>query len=376
VRARWSKSDLKHGMWQIVVTEIPYQVQKSRLIEQVAELLADKKLPLLGDIRDESSDQLRIVLEPKGRTVDPDMLMASLFRATAFEQRFSMNMNVIDADRTPRLLGLKPMLRAWLDHRHEVLLRRSRHRGAAIARRLEILDGYLAVFLNLDELIRIIRTEDEPKPVLMTAFRLTEIQAEAILNMRLRSLRRLEEMELRAEHAKLTAEAASLAALLNDPSLRWSTIAAEIKTTRTRFGGGKIGARRTTIDGAAPLVEVAAEAFIEREAITVILSDKGWIRAVKGVGKPSPGKPTPGADSELRFKEGDRLKSLLACETTDRLTLFATNGRVYSLRPFGPDYPAGYRLASIDDSQLPVSQAWSDYIRHHLDPYDTGMMFV
>ena len=334
VRARWSKSDLKHGMWHIVVTEIPYQVQKSRLIEQVAELLADKKLPLLGDIRDESSDHVRIVLEPKGRTVDPDMLMASLFRATGFEQRFSMNMNVIDADRTPRLLGLKPMLRAWLDHRHEVLLRRSRHRGAAIARRLEILDGYLAVFLNLDELIRIIRTEDEPKPVLMTAFTLTDLQAEAILNMRLRSLRRLEEMELRAEHAKLTAEAASLTALLNDEALRWSTIAADIKATRTRFGGGKIGARRTTIDGAAPIVEVAVEAFIEREAITVILSDKGWIRAVKGTLKPS-----PGTESDLRFKEGDRLKTLLACETTDRLTLFATNGRVYSLR--AGDLPRG-----------------------------------
>ncbi len=334
VRARWSKSDLKHGMWHIVVTEIPYQVQKSRLIEQVAELLADKKLPLLGDIRDESSDHVRIVLEPKGRTVDPDMLMASLFRATGFEQRFSMNMNVIDADRTPRLLGLKPMLRAWLDHRHEVLLRRSRHRGAAIARRLEILDGYLAVFLNLDELIRIIRTEDEPKPVLMTTFTLTDIQAEAILNMRLRSLRRLEEAELRAEHAKLTAEAASLTALLNDEALRWSTIAADIKATRTRFGGGKIGARRTTIDGAAPIVEVAVEAFIEREAITVILSDKGWIRAVKGTLKPS-----PGTESDLRFKEGDRLKTLLACETTDRLTLFATNGRVYSLR--AGDLPRG-----------------------------------
>ncbi|MGC8532111.1 MAG: DNA topoisomerase IV subunit A [Acidiphilium sp.] len=334
VRARWSKSDLKHGMWQIVVTEIPYQVQKSRLIEQVAELLADKKLPLLGDIRDESSDHLRIVLEPKGRTVDPEMLMASLFRATAFEQRFSMNMNVIDADRTPRLLGLKPMLRAWLDHRHEVLLRRSRHRGAAIARRLEILDGYLAVFLNLDELIRIIRTEDEPKPVLMATFTLTDIQAEAILNMRLRSLRRLEEMELRAEHAKLTAEAASLAALLSDEAMRWTSIAADIKATRTRFGSGKIGARRTTIDGAAPQIDVAAEAFIEREAITVILSDKGWIRAVKGTLKPS-----PGTESDLRFKEGDRLKTLLPCETTDRLTLFATNGRVYSLR--AGDLPRG-----------------------------------
>jgi topoisomerase-4 subunit A len=329
VRARWSRSDLKGGAWQIVVTEIPYQVQKSRLIEQVAQLMAERKLPLLGDIRDESTERVRIVLEPKSRTVDPDMLMASLFRATAFEQRFSMNMNVLDADRTPRVMGLREMLRAWLDHRHEVLERRSRHRLAAIARRLEILEGYLAVFLNLDEVIRIIRTEDEPKPALIAAFTLTDTQAEAILNMRLRSLRKLEEMEIRKEHKALTAERKALDAMLADPAKRWARIETEIEATAKTFGGGP-GARRTTISGAVPVTEVAVEALVEREPLTVILSEKGWIRALKGHAV---------AEAELKFKEGDRLKALLRCSSLDRVTVFATNGRVYSLR--AADLPRG-----------------------------------
>lgn len=330
VRARWTKSDLKGGMWQIVVTEIPYQVQKSRLIEQVAELLAERKLPLLADIRDESTEHVRIVLEPKSRNVDPDMLMASLFRATAFEQRFSMNMNVLDADRTPRVMSLRDMLRAWLDHRHVVLERRSRHRLAAIARRLEILEGYLAVFLNLDEVIRIIRTEDEPKQALIAAFSLTDTQAEAILNMRLRSLRRLEEMEIRKEHKALSAERKSLAAMLADPAKRWARIEAEIEDTRKRFGTGPLGVRRTTIGAAPTVVEVTAEALVEREPLTVILSDKGWVRALKG---------HVAADADLRFKEGDRLKFLLRCETTDRIAVFATNGRIYTIR--AADLPRG-----------------------------------
>ena len=330
VRARWSKSDLKSGMWQIVVTEIPYQVQKSRLIEQVAELLAEKKLPLLADIRDESTEHVRIVLEPKSRTVDPDMLMASLFRATALEQRFSMNMNVLDANRTPRVMSLVEMLQAWLDHRHVVLERRSRHRLAAIARRLEILDGYIKAFLNLDEVIRIIRTEDEPKPVLIAAFTLTDTQAEAILNMRLRSLRKLEEMELRREHKTLSAEQKSLTAMLDDPAKRWARIEAEIEETRKKFGAGPLGARRTSIGAAPSVVEVAAEAFIEREPLTVILSEKGWVRALKGHAI---------ADVELKFKEGDRLKSLLRCSSIDRVAVFATNGRIYTIR--AADLPRG-----------------------------------
>jgi topoisomerase-4 subunit A len=329
-RAKWAREELKHGTWQIVVTEIPYQVQKSRLIEQVAELLNDKKLPLLADIRDESAETIRIVLEPKARTVNPDMLMASLFRVTGFEARFSLNMNVLDASRTPRVMGLRDLLRAWLDHRHEVLVRRSRHRLAAIARRLEILAGYLAVFLNLDKVIRIIRNEDEPKPVLMKAFKLNEIQAEAILNMRLRSLRKLEEMEIRGEFDRLSAEQKALGELLDDEGKRWSRIAAEIAETRKKFGSGALGARRTVISGAAPVIEVSDEALVEREPITVILSEKGWLRAQKG---------HLAEDAELRFKEGDRLKFLIRCESTDRLTLLATNGRVYSLR--AADVPRG-----------------------------------
>ncbi len=322
-RARWVREEQKHGTWVIVVTEIPYQVQKSRLIEQVAELLLDKKLPLLADIRDESDEKIRLVLEPKSRSVDPEMLMASLFKATALETRFSMNMNVLDAGRNPRVMGLRDMLRAWLDHRHEVLVRRSNHRLEAIARRLEILDGYLAAFLNLDEVIRIIRTEDEPKPVLIKAFTLSDVQAEAILNMRLRALRRLEEMEIRAEHKKLSTEQKSLQSLLKDAAKRWEKIAAEIAEIQIKFGAGPLGARRTQISAAAPVLEITADAFVEREPITVILSQKGWIRAQKG---------HLADDADLKFKEGDKRAFLLRCESIDRLALLATNGRVYTLK--------------------------------------------
>jgi topoisomerase IV subunit A len=329
-RARWVREEQKHGTWVIVVTEIPYQVQKSRLIEQVAELLLDKKLPLLADIRDESDEKIRLVLEPKSRSVDPEMLMASLFKATALETRFSMNMNVLDAGRNPRVMGLRDMLRAWLDHRHEVLLRRSNHRLDAIARRLEILEGYLAAFLNLDEVIRIIRTEDEPKPVLIKAFTLTDVQAEAILNMRLRALRRLEEMEIKGEHKKLSTEQKSLQALLKDPAKRWEKISTEISEIQTKFGSGPLGARRTQISAAAPVLEITADAFVEREPLTVILSQKGWIRAQKG---------HLADDAELKFKEGDKREFLLRCESTDKLALLATNGRVYTLK--ASDLPRG-----------------------------------
>ena len=322
-RARWVKEEGKHGTWVIVVTEIPYQVQKSRLIEQVALLLTDKKLPLLGDIRDESAETIRLVLEPKSRTVDADMLMASLFRATALESRFSLNMNVLDGGRHPRVMGLREMLRCWLDHRHEVLIRRSNHRLDAIARRLEILEGYLIVYLNIDEVIRIIRTQDEPKPALIKKFSLTETQAEAILNMRLRSLRRLEEQEIRNEHKKLSAEQKSLQILLKDEGKRWEKITSEISEVQQKFGSGPLGSRRTQISAAAPVVEIVAEALVEREPITVILSQKGWIRAQKG-------HIADGAD--LKFKEGDRLDFLLRCESTDRIALLATNGRVYTIK--------------------------------------------
>jgi topoisomerase-4 subunit A len=330
LRARWVREEQKHGTWVIVVTEIPYQVQKSRLIEQVAELLLDKKLPLLADIRDESADTIRLVLEPKSRSVDPDMLMASLFKATALEVRFPVNMNVLDKNRTPRVMSLKEVLRAWLDHRHEVLIRRSNHRLEVIARRLEVLDGYLAVFLNLDEVIRIIRNEDEPKPALIKAFGLTEMQAEAILNMRLRALRKLEEMEIRQEHKKLSTEQKSLRALLKDEPKRWEKIRAEIEEIKSKLGASALGARRTKIGAAAPFMEISADAFIEREPVTVILSQKGWIRAQKG---------HLAEDTELKFKEGDRLATLLPCLSTDRLALLATNGRVYTIKV--SDLPRG-----------------------------------
>ncbi len=323
VRAKWEVEKGKAGSWVIIVTEIPYQVQKARLIEQIAQLLEEKKLPLLADLRDESTEQVRIVLEPKSRNVEPAVLMETLFRATALESRFPLNMNVLDANRTPRVMSLKEVLRAWLDHRHEVLQRRTNHRLGAIARRLEMLDGYLIAYLNLDEVIRIIREEDEPKPRLMERFGLNDTQAEAILNMRLRALRRLEEMEIRKEHKKLSAEQKKLQALMKSEAARWETIAEEIESMRTRFGDGALGARRTATGAILPEVVVDEAAFVEREPITVILSEKGWIRAQKG---------HVSLDGELRFKEGDSLFIALHAETTDRLVLFSTNGKAFTLK--------------------------------------------
>jgi len=330
LRAKWEVERGKHGTWQIVVTEIPYQVPKSKLIENIAQLLEEKKLPLLADARDESAETIRLALEPRNRGVEPEVLMETVFRATALETRFPLNMNVLDKTRTPRVMSLPEVLRAWLDHRHEVLVRRSTHRLAAIDHRIEVLDGYLLVYLNLDEVIRIIRSEDEPKPALMARFKLTDTQADAILNMRLRALRRLEEMEIKKEHRALTKERKEIAALLKDESLRWNSIVEELEATREKFGSGPLGDRRTELGAAPVAVEVASEALVEREAITVILSEKGWIRAVRGV---------VADPNELRFKEGDALKRLLPCFTTDRLTLFATNGRAYTLK--AADLPRG-----------------------------------
>jgi len=270
------------------------------------------------------------VLEPKSKNVDAATLMESLFRGTALESRFPLNMNVLSADRTPRVMGLREVLQHWLDHRHEVLIRRSRHRLAAIEKRLEILDGFLAVFLNLDEVIRIIRNEDEPKPELIRAFTLTDAQAEAILNMRLRSLRRLEEMEIRKEHDALSKERQQTQTLLGDEKLRWKRITTELEETRRKFGGGALGTRRTEIGTPPPAITVSEDAFVEREAITVILSQQGWVRAVRGVRTDA---------NDQKFKEGDALRLLLPCETTDRLCLFASNGRAYTLR--ANDLPRG-----------------------------------
>jgi topoisomerase-4 subunit A len=323
LRARWEREALKNGTWQVVVTEIPYQVQKSRLIEQIAQLLEEKKLPLLADVRDESTDVVRLVLEPKSRTVDPAMLMETLFRATALESRFPLNMNVLGSDRTPRVMGLREVLREWLDHRHVVLQRVSQHRLEAIERRIEILDGFLIVYLNLDEVIRIVREEDKPKEALMRSFSLSDVQAEAILNMRLRSLRKLEEMEIRKEHKKLTAEAKGLRGLLGDEKKRWAKITEEIEATRAKFGDGPLGRRRSTLEAAPAAVAVDEMSFVEREPITVILSEKGWIRAQKGHAP---------EEAEFRFKEGDKLRFRLNAETTDRICLFGTNGKAYTIK--------------------------------------------
>ena len=323
LRAKWEAEKVGRGQYQIVVTEMPYQVQKAKLIERIAELIIAKKLPMLADIRDESADDVRLVLEPRSRTVDAEPLMETLFRLTDLEVRISLNLNVLAANGTPGVMNLRDALKAFLDHRHVVLVRRSKHRLAKIEHRLEVLEGYLIAYLNLDEVIRIIREEDEPKPELMKAFKLTDVQAEAILNMRLRSLRRLEEEGIRTEHKQLKSEQKGLKTLLKDEKQRWKTIAGEIRETRDAFGPKtEIGARRTEITDAPDVEEVSLEAMVEREPITVICSDKGWIRTVKGHVE---------INDDVKYKEGDRGRFWLHAETTDKVILFATNGRFYTL---------------------------------------------
>ncbi len=320
LRARWHKELLGQGTWQIVVTEIPYQVQKARLVEKIAELLTSRKLVLLEDVRDESAEDIRLVLVPKSRNVDPEVLMASLFQATDLEIRFAMNMNVLDKDNVPRVMNLLEVLDAFLDHRHEVLERRSRHRLAKIDHRLEVLGGYLIAYLNLDEVIRIIREEDEPKAELMRAFALTEVQAEAILNMRLRNLRKLEEFEIRKEHDALSAEKAEIVALLGDEGLRWKRLGKELEETRKRFGDD----RRTEIADAPLVIDIPLEAMVEREPLTVLCSEKGWIRAVRGhMGE--------GEIADVKYKEGDAHRFAIRCETTDKLLVFGSNGKFFTL---------------------------------------------
>ncbi|MBM3568556.1 MAG: DNA topoisomerase IV subunit A [Alphaproteobacteria bacterium] len=322
LRAAWQKEEGKRGTWQIVVAEIPYQVQKSKLIERIAELLGEKKLPLLADVRDESAEDVRLVLAPKNREVDAEVLMEHLFRLTDLETRVPLNMNVLDANNRPGVMGLREVLRAFLDHRHEVLRRAAKHRLAEIARRLEILDGYLIVYLDIDKVIRIIRREDEPKPALIKAFKLSEVQAEAILNMRLRNLRKLEEMEIKQEHDRLKKEQTGLRGLLKDEDKRWAAIANEIREVKKSFASGKDGKRRTRLADPPPAVEVALETLVEKEPVTVICSAKGWVRAMKG---------HVAADQDLQFKEGDGPRFHLHAETTDKLLVLGTNGRCYTL---------------------------------------------
>ncbi|MGH7090659.1 MAG: DNA gyrase subunit A, partial [Stellaceae bacterium] len=322
VRAKWEREPLAHAAYQIVVTEIPYQVQKSRLIERVAALLEERKLPLLADIRDESTETVRLVLEPKTRNVVPDVLMESLYRATELEVRVPLNLNVIDAEGAPRVMSLKEALQAFLDHRREVLLRRSRFRVEAIARRTEILKGQLVVYLNLDEVIRIIREEDDPKARMMKRWKLSEIQVEAILNLRLRSLRRLEELAIKKELQELGAEQKELESVLADTRKQWRRIGAEIADLHKEFAHAPLAKRRTAIAAAPVEIQVPVEALVEREPVTVLCSMKGWIRAVRGRNL---------ALQDIKYKEGDGPRFALEATTTDRLLVFATDGRFYTL---------------------------------------------
>jgi topoisomerase IV subunit A len=344
VRARWKQEDTGRGTYVIVISEIPWLVQKSRLVEKLAELINEKKLPLVADVRDESAEDIRLVIEPRSRSVDAELLMESLFKLTELENRIPLNMNVLVKGRIPQVLGLAEALREWLDHRREVLLRRSKHRLAEIEHRLEVLGGYLIAYLNLDKVIKIIRKEDEPKPVLMKTFKLSDVQAEAILNMRLRNLRKLEEMEIRGEDKALREERTKLKALIGSPAQQWKTISGQIKEIREKFGPKTdIGKRRTTF-GIAPAHDEAAieEAMVVREPITVVVSDKGWIRALRGHVSDMSG---------VTFKTGDALKFAFPTETTAKILIFASNGKFYT----------------IDASKLPGGRGHGEPVRLYFD---------
>jgi topoisomerase-4 subunit A len=324
VRARWKTEDTGRGTYQIVVTEIPWQVQKMRLVERIAELINERKLPLLADMRDESAEDVRLVFEPRSRAVDPALLMESLFKLTELESRVPLNMNVLLRGRIPKVVGLADVLGEWLAHRRDVLLRRSRHRLAQIEHRLEVLGGYLVAYLNIDKVIKIIRKEDEPKPVLMKSFKLSDVQADAILNMRLRNLRRLEEIEIRQEDKTLRAEKKSIEDLLRSEKQQWKKISDEVRAVREKFGPKTpLGKRRTSFAEAPAHDEAAIEqALVEREPVTIVVSEKGWIRALRG----------QVADlSGLSFKADDGLKLAFFAETTSKLLVFATNGRFYTI---------------------------------------------
>src|SRR6478736_3097939 len=344
VRARWKQEDTGRGTYVIVISEIPWLVQKSRLVERLAELINEKKLPLVADVRDESAEDVRLVIEPRSRSVDAELMMESLFKLTELESRIPLNMNVLVKGRVPQVLGLAETLREWLDHRREVLLRRSNHRLAEIEHRLEVLGGLLIAYLNLDKVIKIIRNEDEPKPVLMKTFKLTDVQAEAILNMRLRNLRKLEEMEIRAEDKALREERTKLKSLIASPAQQWKTIAGQIKEIREKFGPKTdIGKRRTTF-GIAPAHDEAAieEAMVVREPITVVVSEKGWIRALRGHVTDFSG---------VAFKADDALKFAFPTETTAKVMIFGSNGRFYT----------------IEASKLPGGRGHGEPVRLYFD---------
>jgi len=323
-RARWVQEEGTRGTWVIVVTEIPWLVQKSRLVEKIAELLNEKKLPLVADVRDESAEDIRLVIEPRSRTVDPELMMESLFRLTELESRIPLNLNVLLKGRVPKVVGLAECLREWLDHLRDVLIRRSNYRKGQIENRLEVLGGYLIAYLNIDKVIKIIRTEDEPKPVLMKTFKLTDVQTDAILNMRLRNLRKLEEMEIRTEDKNLRSELKGIKSLLGSEAEQWSKVGEQVRKVRDMFGPKTPLGKRRTHFADAPEHDLAAieEAFVEREPVTVVVSEKGWVRTLKG----------HVADlSGLAFKTDDKLDHAFFAESTSKLLLFATNGKFYSL---------------------------------------------
>lgn len=331
-RAKWEVEDMGRGMYQIVVTEIPYQVQKSRLIEKIAELITAKKLPMLDDVRDESAEDIRLILVPKSKNVEAELLMEALFRNTDLESRFSLNMNVLDKGLVPGVMNIKEVLQAWLNHQKEVLVRRSEFRLEKVVHRIEVLAGYLIVYLNIDEVIRIIRFEDDPKAELAKVFKLSEVQVEAILNLRLRRLHKLEEMEIKTEHDALEAEREELEKLIASSARQWTKIKKQIKEIRKKFGKDtELGARRTVIGSApAPVTVDLEEVMIEKEPITVICSKMGWIRAMKGHGHDP---------KDFKYKDGDRGGFVFEAQTTDKILVFATNGRFYTLS--GNDLPSG-----------------------------------
>jgi topoisomerase-4 subunit A len=364
VRARWTQEDSGRGTWVVVITEIPWTVQKMRLVERIAELLNEKKLPLVADVRDESAEDIRLVIEPRARTVDPAIMMESLFKLTELESRIPLNMNVLVKGKIPRVIGLAEALREWLDHRREVLLRRSNFRLRQIEHRLEVLGGYLVAYLNLDKVIKIIRNEDEPKPVLMKAFRLSDVQADAILNMRLRNLRKLEEMEIRKEDKDLRAEKKTLEDLVKSEKKQWDTVADQIKELREKFGKKTpLGKRRTDFAEAPEHDEAAIEeAMVVREPITVVVSDKGWVRGLRGHVEDL---------SNVAFKQDDKLKISFFAETTSKLMMFSTNGRFYT----------------IEAGKLPGGRGHGEPVRQFADmeqeadivtmfPYQGGRKFI
>ncbi len=373
LRARWEKENTGQGQYQIVVTEIPYQVQKSRLIEKTADLLLSKKLPMLGDVRDESAEDVRIVFEPKSRNVDAEMLMEHLFRETDLETRISLNLNVLNRDNVPGVMNLREALVAFLEHREDVLVRRTKHRLAKIEHRLEVLGGLLVAYLNLDEVIRIIREEDDAKAVLIKTFDLTDVQVEAILNMRLRQLRKLEEMEIRKEDETLKAERKELTSLLDTETKRWKSIEGQLKELKTQFGPKTdLGKRRTDIGKPPTTVIVPIEAMIEKEPVTVVYSEKGWIRAARG---------HLDDVSSLKFKEGDKLKFWLHAETTDKLIAFGTNGRFYTIGidklPGGRGHGEPLRLmVDLPNGHDVVAMLKNESGRRFLVASDAGRGFV